>query len=672
VDILLDPDARPMSRASKFWAEPIAWMALGRKGGTVEQTVSEEAREEIKMKLSRFVRARWFQPPFGGEIFCRLIYDALELMEQSPAGSKLLPPGQPLDLFVTVTDFAGHPERLSLHSPAEALEMEHRITISFQSNGLTAGPIAERPELIFAGRATASFPGAFPPFTVRELDKMLRSRSLPWPGKQNFLKRILPTQYAKGVAEDVVLIDGSVLANAPFAQAIGALKNRPAKREVDRRFVYIDPRPDLDLVKSDRAQERLRAVQAMEKGGLPGFFSTIFGAISNIPREQPIRDNLNAIEGRSNRILQMRRITDSLREEVETTVETLLGRTFFLDRPTAARLAAWRRKARLRAAKLAGFSYAAYGHLKLSNILDDVANTVMRAMGQQGKAASVDLKQALWDEMQNRAAGSRHARKPTYGNRDLADFLHDQDLGYRIRRLRLMARRLAEEFDATPAADIAPIEAMHDAIYDSLSHYIERETLAYLGPEFEAAAKEALQRPAHLLDTLARCRNLSSADSYVDQKISAALSGLPKRAQRTMLLAFMGFPFYDIATLPLLQGEGLDEFDPIKVDRISPEDAQTIRTGGVSATLKGIEFNNFGAFFSRSYRENDYLWGRLHGAERMVDLVLSTLPDAQQPGEAQIRHFKKQAFQAILDEENDRLMKVQPLIASLREEIGRI
>ena len=136
-----------------------------------------------------------------------------------------------------------------------------------------------------------------------------------------------------------------------------------------------------------------------------------------------------------------------------------------------------------------------------------------------------------------------------------------------------------------------------------------------------------------------------------------------------MLLAFLGFPFYDIATLPLLQGEGLDEFDPIKVDRISPEDARTIRKGGVAATLKGIEFNNFGAFFSRSYRENDYLWGRLHGAERMIDIIFSTLPLPKRPDGDTILGFKKTIFRQIVDEEAPRLTMVSPLIASLRDEI---
>ena len=89
------------------------------------------------------------------------------------------------------------------------------------------------------------------------------------------------------------------------------------------------------------------------------------------------------------------------------------------------------------------------------------------------------------------------------------------------------------------------------------------------------------------------------------------------------LLAYLGFPYFDTATLPLLQGEGLDEFDPIKVDRIAPDDATSIRSGGAEATLKGIQFGTFGAFFSRAYRENDYLWGRLHGAERMIDITVS-------------------------------------------------
>ena len=39
VEKLIDPDARPLSRFTKFWAVPIAWFMLGRRGSTLERTV---------------------------------------------------------------------------------------------------------------------------------------------------------------------------------------------------------------------------------------------------------------------------------------------------------------------------------------------------------------------------------------------------------------------------------------------------------------------------------------------------------------------------------------------------------------------------------------------------------------------------------------------------------
>src|SRR3546814_10404879 len=107
-------------------------------------------------------------------------------------------------------------------------------------------------------------------------------------------------------------MDGSVLANAPFAQAIEALRNRPARREVDRRFVYIDPTPGPPTI---RFRRRENDDEGQGDPNLPGFFHTIFGAFSDIPREPPIRDKLEAIEERSRRIDQMLRITAAIRPE---------------------------------------------------------------------------------------------------------------------------------------------------------------------------------------------------------------------------------------------------------------------------------------------------------------------------------------------------------------------
>ncbi len=148
------------------------------------------------------------------------------------------------------------------------------------------------------------------------------------------------------------------------------------------------------------------------------------------------------------------------------------------------------------------------------------------------------------------------------------------------------------------------------------------------------------------------------------------LAEFPKAERRSLILAYLGFPFYDIATLPLLQGEGLDEFDPVKVDRISPEDATAIREGGAEATLKGIQFNSFGAFFSRAYRENDYLWGRLHGADRLIDIIVSALPEGMHLPPGMVAGLKREIFRAILAEEKERLTTVPGLFEELEREVG--
>jgi patatin-related protein len=648
VEKLLDPDARPIGRFTKFWAQPIAWIATRKPGGTVDKTVAVEARAEVREKLTHFVRARWFEPPFGGAVFSTMLLDAFDAMAATGNGPALIPDEQPLDLFVTVTDFRGHPERLRLHSPREIVEQEHRLTLSFRHWIAEDTTLGETPGLVYAARATASFPGAFPPFTVAELDGVIATRKTDWSQRNAFLSRIMPR--TPDQAEKLILIDGSVLANAPFEPAIQALRDRPARREVDRRFVYIDPKPGI------------RSVSLTRKGEaeLPGFFATILGAMSDIPREQPIRDSLDAIEGRSSRIRRMQRIIEAVRPDVEGSIQTLFGRTFFLDRPTPQRLANWRAKAQERAAQEAGHAYAAYGHIKLSGVVEEIVALVARNSPDLHGPTLDGFRQALWTEVRARGIDQISGPKHRGASDGAIQFFREQDIRFRIRRLRFVARTMTELAERGEADDAA-VDPLRDTIYQRLAPYLDRESARRIGAL-------DVSDPANVLRTIAASRDLVSLDQITDTVMAEALAGCPKGERRAALLAYVGFPYFDISTLPLLQGEGLDEFDPIKVDRIAPDDARSIRAGGAAATLKGIEFNSFGAFFSRAYRENDYLWGRLHGAERMIDIVFSTL---NTPGDARISaKIKEQAFQAILDEESARLSTIPELFVALREEIA--
>jgi len=127
VDRLIDPEANRWTRLAKFWAPPLVELLLRRPGNLVAESVSPHMRREVRGKLAQFVRSRWFQPPFSGPGFSALLADAFEAMATNPCGAPLLPPGHPLDLAVTATDFHGYRQHLQLNSPPVVEESEHRL-----------------------------------------------------------------------------------------------------------------------------------------------------------------------------------------------------------------------------------------------------------------------------------------------------------------------------------------------------------------------------------------------------------------------------------------------------------------------------------------------------------------------------------------------------------------
>ncbi len=660
IDVLLDPDARPWSRFAKFWAKPLVSWILSRKGNAISASVARETRKEVRAKLSRFIRSRWFEPPFSGIGFSRLLAEALDAMAASDAGPPLLPPGHPLDLFVTATDFKGYLGTVRLHSPPVIEEGEHRLSIGFRTATPQAsgGNFAALPELVFAARATASFPGAFPALQFAEIDSLLAEREETWPSRQAFAEQKMPVHAARGEIEGVALIDGSVLVNAPFAEAISALRDKPAQREIDRRLVYIDPKP-----------ERVGGIRRNDPRP-PGFFSVIFGSLSSIPREQPVRDNLEVLARQSTETARLRAIIESLRPEIEGTVEKLFGRTLFFDRPTIKRLAAWRAKAHRAAAERAGYAYNGYAQVKVTAVIDTLAKLI-KSSAPELLAVSPEI---IAQHLKLHLAGAGLAQlTATKGGATPAAvaFLADHDLPFRIRRLRLLARHLSESWESDEDVNNPARELARESVYRALAIYFERDARETLGGDFPALATRVFEDPGAVLAGIAARRQLREADQMADAILAETLAQMPVPLRRRILFAYLGFSFYDTVTLPLLRGEGLTEFNPVNVDRISPEDAPSIRAGGASECLRGIEFYNFGAFFSRAYRENDYLWGRLHGAERMIDIVASALPEGTTLSAAEMQEFKRDAFLAILDEEEGRLLADPGLVAGIKLEVSK-
>ncbi|MGZ8998859.1 MAG: DUF3376 domain-containing protein, partial [Allosphingosinicella sp.] len=294
-----------------------------------------------------------------------------------------------------------------------------------------------------------------------------------------------------------------------------------------------------------------------------------------------------------------------------------------------------------------------------------------RLGGGSGERPGLDIvRQSVWRRIRTEGLADPAAMTAKKIRPELILFLRKFDLSFRIRRLRSLALRLVQ-IDETGGTPSEAVDPLRQAIYDLIGRYnVSPGREASTAPLREALVKiEEDAGPA--MESLADLLDARRIDEDADVILAERLGAFPKLERRSLILTYLGFPFYDITTLPLLQGEGLDEFDPVKVDRISPEDATAIREGGAPATLKGIQFNSFGAFFSRAYRENDYLWGRLHGADRLIDIVVSSLPEGSHLPPGTVATLKREAFHAILDEERPRLKSIDSLFDQLDKETGR-
>jgi hypothetical protein len=340
----------------------------------------------------------------------------------------------------------------------------------------------------------------------------------------------------------------------------------------------------------------------------------------------------------------MNRILDAIRPQVEAAIGRSFGGSFLLMAPTGERLKAWRARAHLIAARQAGFAYAAYGQLKLSRVVEQIAQQLCRSGGGAVEGAT---RRAIWVIVRRRGIAGADAFTANGTKAETIRFLASYDIAYRIRRLRFLSHQLGTDAPALRA------------VFDELVGGYRAAAALDVAP-FPPGGEEGA------LDALGEALGLAALDEEADRRIAAAVAAMSRTARKPVVIAYLGFPFYDIATFPLLQDNGRDEYDPIKVDRISPDDAVAIRQGGTQATLKGIHFNSFGAFFSRAWRENDYLWGRLHGADRLIDIFLSTLG----PHGLDSAVLKREAFRAILAEEKPRLTHIAPLFEELEREIG--
>jgi patatin-related protein len=602
-----------------------------------------------------------------------------------------------------VTDYHGYQQLVQIHDPPLIHELEHRHILRFgyrrHANGKVESDfdIDNAPGLAFAARATSSFPGAFPPARIVEMDEVVAQRKGSWPRRSAFIANGFPNYIRAGIDPTTVsFIDGSVLNNRPFQEAISAIHGRPAYREIDRRLVYIDPHPPSPVSNAAKT--------------MPGFFATLRGALSDIPSSQPVTEELERVVEFNDQVRRLRAIIDSARPHVSDLVAKVVTPTF--DRPISSDdLRAWREEVNSHVAVDSGFAYQAYVRLKLASVRAFGAQLIVKLRGMPAHSplsrvvAQILDAWAVRKQIVYQSSDRRGLEFETQTDESFpawVNYLLAFDVKYRERRLHFLIEgqnRLYQLIDQERFGSFDPqlVDRLKRQFYDRLDELRRRERADFYSEEarklvaeifpsvpsigqvehIESYANAFADRHADRIDSL-----IERLGTEIDLKASTRdldhlLASLDtarwhSEARREVLINYLGFPFWDVLTFPITSAREIGELREILIDRFSPDDARTLKGFDGIQSLKGIGFGHFAAFLSRGYRENDYLLGRLHALDRLIDIVCDAAGVDSMPRQINVLALKKRGFDRILDVEEKNLTHSKELIAALRRRIEEI
>lgn len=506
----------------------------------------------------------------GDEHLGARLREVLEgLMDGEGAGGG---PGEPVSLLLTGTDARGLRRAVDERVPYE----EHRLLFRFRhppgDRGGRAGLRTENvAQLAAAARATASFPGAFEPARVSrdDLDDGLVGRDGrfddPSAGRNPRLRWA---------------IDGGVLDNAPFGPLVEEMERTRGTEVGERVLVYVTPHHAAPPAPG-AVNPRPGLLETVARGmGLPRRLT----AMNDLPRVGDYR---------------------ARREQAFEAIRDLLASASDADlRAAASRLIPAYRAFRLR---------AVFG--------DEVARAPAPGNWLPEGPAALDASPADW----------RFGHAPA---RRAAAFA----LAGLSRARRALERRWSESAPgwAGRVRALRGAEARVDTVLMMLAAWEERR-LADLPPAGTRARREWLaadwpgrERARRGAAALRCARELVRCREEVREAVGWDPGGDPRALLARLLAAEVVLGAG--ATRPGI-GESTPAVD-LRLEVIDPREPE----GGVDDSgrpvasaaardprrkLAGVSLSHFGGFANRAWRENDWRWGRLDGARRITEIVLT-------------------------------------------------
>lgn len=660
------------------------------------------------------------------------LLESLQSMGGADSEKGFSPSVDELDLFITTTDIRGTVVPLQL---ADKLVFEKRyknvfhfkydreqVTDSAPRNEFTS---EYNPFLAFAARCTSSFPFAFEPMTLNDIDKLLPgsgndagncSKSKLW--KKFFTQRMIDDHNSY---INRAFGDGGYLDNKPFSYATQTLKNRSCSVPVDRILLYIEPSPEHPVEKEngDRKPDAIENVKA---------------AVLDLPGYETIREDLQFVQERNGIIQRVNRIIKGVENDLlkcfEKDGDNPSCKSSGSEKPMESE--DWAKLDLADMVEQKGIYYLPYRRLRISDLTDEIALLVARLMNFDPDSAIYTVVRCIIRVWRERNFVDYHIKGKD--KETVNKFLYRYDLKYRIRRFHYINKMIdqlysddnllykemakldswlkfidygtedaAEKYNEIKekivlahekenrvlmreallsikrrlnviykevrkkarglqsrdekknnfAADLkktginsdvinkllgvtgpdCPVEnsALHeDDCYKRTEDFLNKnegifkalcDTAKKLEDELEAIFKYSSLECRKLLDPL------SSIDNGTD-KIDLD-SDCSKIIRAYLWHYYMKFDDYDQLIFPIVYQAGVGESDYIDIYRISPEDADALvkdgdtgNPGNPRKKLAGTSLYHFGAFLEKAWRQNDIMWGRLDGAERLITVLL--------------------------------------------------
>ena len=655
-------------------------------------------RAKMLTKLAESVARLGWHPEeavLNGDLMCNLLHSALKDME--PVEPSLVRADESLDLFVTTTNVHGYETVIPSGAGGSShTDMSYRQLLRFHYDQEHPGSATVRyatdfsdvPALAFAARATASFPGAFPPVSLGSFLTAIDAAAAEATTNENSARIAEHFVYGLdyGASEkDQWFMDGGVLDNGPFDHVIDAIAAKRADGLTAREIIYIEPDPGAPP-------------HQVAPGSEPTFAKTVWSSRITIPQHTPLVAVLDELEAMNAAIAEVGAIVEAQQDEVLGYLDTAaLSGTEIAGAVGYDGVTENAQKVRAAAQQLTGnLGYATYCRLRAQAVAESFGMSLAAELhfpSESNRTSFLVAALGAWARQQEKwKAADPDALEAQLGA---------VDMPFRLRRAEFVLQGINALFDgadpSTPAMR-TELVTMKSACWDLLTELRAGQQQVASAVHAQAAAlfgEHALTQNGYLNspDAFARqqadgLRQLYQAclDAVAQvgvQGSSRALwetlrdgTGSWDQAPRTALLSrYVGFPVWDALIFPVISLAKLPQLTPITVQRFSPLDATCLRAVNAdgtpkpdpSAKLDGVSIGHFGAFFDQAWRENDYLWGRLDGAELAFRLL-----SRQSATDLDLTEYLRTALMAILTSEKDDLALVGQVWQALAAQVGEI